>query len=239
VTAAEPTVSVVMPVRDGARHLAEALESVLAQVPSPLEVVVADDGSTDGSAAIAARAGPRVRVLSGPFGGAAAARNAGIAASRGDVVGFLDHDDLWTTGSLARRLATMARTPAVDVVLGLTQRVREESGSRVPLGPPAPEWSLGAALIARGAFERVGVLDATRRYDEDVDWFLRAREAHVPARLHPELVQLYRRHETNATRDRAGDVRAFFGVLRDSIARRRAADGSVRALPDWPARDAS
>jgi glycosyltransferase involved in cell wall biosynthesis len=232
-------VSVVVPVRDGAAYLEAALASVLEQDEPPLEVVVVDDGSRDESAAVAERAGPRVRLVRGRFGSAAAARNAGIEASTGDVLAFLDHDDLWTPGRLGPHLAALEREPAADVALGLTQRVRDEGGSLVPLGPPAAEMSLGAALVRRAAFERVGTLDESRRFDEDVDWFLRAREAGVPARLHARLVQLYRRHATNATNDRAQDVRAFFAVIRDSLARRRSADGSVRVLPDWPASDSA
>jgi glycosyltransferase involved in cell wall biosynthesis len=237
VKAAAPRVSVVVPVRNGAAYLAQALASVLGQVPAPFEVIVVDVGSTDDTAAIAARAGPPVRVLSGRFGGAAAARNAGVAVARGELLAFIDHDDLWVPGRLARQLETLARAPAVDLVLGLTQRVREVGGELVPLRPPAAEPSLGALLVLRSAFDRVGPLDETRPFDEDVDWFLRAREAGVPARLDRELAQVYRRHATNGTNHRAADIRAFFHCLRDSIARRRGEDGSVRALSGWPLDD--
>jgi glycosyltransferase involved in cell wall biosynthesis len=232
-----PTVSVIVPVRDGAAYLGDALASVLAQDVAPLEVIVVDDGSTDGSAAVAAAAGPSVRVLAGSFGGAAAARNAGVAAARGDLLAFVDHDDLWAPRRLARQVAALCRAPAVELVLGLTQRFRDEAGARVALGPPAPEPSFGAVLATRRAFELVGPLDAGRAFDEDVDWFLRAREARVPARLDRVLVQHYRRHATNATNRRAADVRAFFEAIRDSIARRRAPDGTVRSLVGWPAED--
>jgi glycosyltransferase involved in cell wall biosynthesis len=228
-------VSVVVPVKDGERFLGGALASVLGQSPAPDEVVVVLDRTTDGSAEVARRAGPRVRVLAGAFGGAAAARNAGVAASRGDLLAFVDHDDLWTPGRLARQRDLLDRAPAVDLVLGLTQRFRDEGGARETLGPPAAEPSLGAALVRRAALDLVGPFDETRAFDEDVDWFLRAREARVPARLDPSLAQLYRRHETNATNRRREDVRGFFAALRDSIARRRGPDGAVRALSGWPA----
>jgi glycosyltransferase involved in cell wall biosynthesis len=233
-----PTVSVVVPVRNGAAYLAAALSSVLEQLPPPDEVIVVDDGSTDDTAAIATRAGPAVRVHSGRFGGAAAARNAGVSVATGDLLAFIDHDDLWVPGRLARQLGALRRAPAVDLVLGLTQRVRDVGGQLVPLRPPAAEPSLGALLVRRSVFERVGPLDETRPFDEDVDWFLRAREACVPARLDNELAQIYRRHATNGTNHRAADIRAFFHCLRDSIARRRGEDGSVRALSGWPVDDA-
>ena len=231
-------VSVVVPVRNGAAFLAAALASVLHQDPPPAVVVVVDDGSTDESAVIAARAGASVRVLSGRFGGAAAARNAGIAAAKGGLLTFIDHDDLWVAGRLARQVEVLHRDPAVDFVLGLTQRVYDEGGALIPLGPPGPEPSLGAVLVRRAVFERVGPLDEARTFDEDVDWFLRAREARVPARLDRTLVQLYRRQANNGTNDRSSDVRAFFEVLRDSIARRRSADGAVRSLSGWPPEEA-
>lgn len=232
-------VSVVMPVKNGAAYLAAALESVCSQSCPPDEIIVADDGSTDDTARLASGFDARVRVISGPFGSAAAGRNAGVAAARGDVLAFLDHDDLWTAGRLERQLALLAREPAVELVLGQTQRVREHEGQLVPLGPPAAEPSLGALLVTRAAFERVGPLDETKTYDEDVDWFLRAREAGIPARADTELAQIYRRHATNATNARAADIRGFFTALRDSIARRRGEDGEVRSLSGWPLDDAS
>ena len=85
----------------------------------------------------------------------------------------------------------------------------------------------------------MGPLDETKTYDEDVDWFLRAREAGIPARADTELAQIYRRHATNATNARAADIRGFFTALRDSIARRRGEDGEVRSLSGWPLDDAS
>jgi glycosyltransferase involved in cell wall biosynthesis len=226
-------VSVVVPVRDGERFLAEALASVLRQDPPPLEVLVVLDRTTDGSAEVARAAGPRVRVLEGSFGSAAASRNAGVGAAKGGTLAFVDHDDLWTPGRLARQRALLARPPAADLVLGATQRFRDEGGTRAVLGPPAHEPSLGAGLFTRGVLARVGPFDEARAFDEDVDWFLRAREAGVVARLDPDLAQLYRRHETNATNRRRDDVRGFFSALRDSIARRRGGDGAVRPLAGW------
>ncbi len=107
-----PLVSVVTPVRDAAETLPETVASVLAQTRGDWEMLLVDDGSTDGSAALAERfaaADPRVRALrlDAPRG-TAAARNAGIAAARGRYIAFLDADDLWRPEKLARQLAFMA-----------------------------------------------------------------------------------------------------------------------------------
>jgi len=107
-----PLVSVITPVRDAADTLAETVASVRAQTRGDWEMLLIDDGSTDGSAALAAgvaAADPRIRAL--PLGaplGTAAARNRGIAAARGRYIAFLDADDLWRPEKLARQIAFMA-----------------------------------------------------------------------------------------------------------------------------------
>ncbi|MCE5247420.1 MAG: glycosyltransferase family A protein [Candidatus Polarisedimenticolia bacterium] len=111
-------VSVVVPVRDRAGVVASAVASALSQSPSPVEVVVVDDGSSDGSGAAAA-IDPRVRVISFPeAGGPSRARNAGIAAARGALVAFLDSDDVWLPGGLAARLEMFAANRDLVLVSG-------------------------------------------------------------------------------------------------------------------------
>jgi glycosyltransferase involved in cell wall biosynthesis len=101
-----PTISVVIPTYDRRALLMEAVESVRAQTFAGWELLVADDGSTDGSAdAVEALHDPRIRVLRLPHAGqAAAARNAGVRAARGEWVAFLDSDDVWAPHKLAVQL---------------------------------------------------------------------------------------------------------------------------------------
>ena len=89
----EPRVSVVSAVRNGERYLSEALESVMGQTLPPDEVLVIDDGSTDATADIARSCGARVMPRRGR--GVSDARNTGIAECRGDLIAFIDHDDVW------------------------------------------------------------------------------------------------------------------------------------------------
>src|SRR5689334_21141299 len=106
-----PLVTVVVPVYNTLPYVADALESALAQTHRELDVVVVDDGSTDGSSGVvvelAARE-PRIRVVRQPNAGLAAARNAGLAAAAGEYVAFLDSDDLWLPEKLERQLAVAA-----------------------------------------------------------------------------------------------------------------------------------
>jgi len=226
VSGLRPAVSVVVPVRDGEAFLAEALESVLRQEPAPLEVVVVDDGSTDGSRALAERFGPPVRVLSQRNAGPAAARNRGVEATGGEVLAFLDADDLWLPGKLRAQVGHLAEHPESDVVIGLTQPVRREPADD-PDGvwrPCAPVWLallLGCASIRRSAFDRVGPFAPELRLGEDVDWFLRAREKGLRIDSLPETVLLHRRHHTNVTGDEARRDAHLLTSLKRSLDRRR------------------
>jgi glycosyltransferase involved in cell wall biosynthesis len=112
----EPTVSVIIPTYNCAPYVAAAVESALAQTYRPLEVIVVDDGSTDGTAAVLRPYAGRIVALRQANGGAAAARNAGIGRARGEVLAFLDADDLWLPGKLERQVSVLRRHPKVDLV---------------------------------------------------------------------------------------------------------------------------
>src|SRR5262245_15990846 len=120
-----PCVSVVIPVHNAEPFLASTLESVVRQGHDALEIIVVDDGSTDGSAEIAKRSPAGVRYVCQPNMGPPAARNAGLRLATGDVITFLDADDLWTDGRLALQLRLLAQHPTVDIVAGRFQWVRQ------------------------------------------------------------------------------------------------------------------
>src|SRR5262245_55521841 len=105
-----PKVSVLLPVYNAERYLAETLDSALAQTHPNLEVIVIDDGSVDRSRAIAearAERDPRVRVITKTNGGVAAARNRAIAEASGDLIAPLDADDLWSATKIERQVKRM------------------------------------------------------------------------------------------------------------------------------------
>src|SRR5436190_9496549 len=93
-------ISCIVPVFNGDRYLAETLDSILAQTHRPIEIIVVDDGSTDGTSAIAAEYGEKIRYIRQENSGVASARNLGLQSARGDFIAFLDADDLWHAGKL-------------------------------------------------------------------------------------------------------------------------------------------
>ena len=118
------TVSVVIPTHDRGRVVVEAIESALAQTHPPLEVIVVDDGSTDDTAERVGRLrDARVRYLRRSHAGVSAARNAGIAAATGDLVAFLDSDDLWKPDKVEAEITALARYPSAGGVFSDLEKV--------------------------------------------------------------------------------------------------------------------
>ena len=217
--------SAIIPVHNGERFLAEAVESIQSQSHPNLEVLIVDDGSTDGTPGLAARLGPTVRCLRQEHQGPAAARNAGLRAARGEIIGFLDADDLWPAGRLDLMLPSLLHHPAVSIVVGRTRRVAETPGGAwVPIGEPAHfPFSIGAALYRRDVFEHVGLFDRSLRFGEDQDWFLRAREASISTLEIDQVTQVARRHGGSMTRGKTLLELNLVRVFKMSLDRRRTA----------------
>ena len=111
-------VSVVIPVYNRRSFILHAVRSACEQEPSPLEVLVVDDGSTDGSAEAVRTFAPLVKIIRQRHSGRSAARNAGIRAATGKFIAFLDSDDAWVPGKLARQLALFEQFPEAGMVAG-------------------------------------------------------------------------------------------------------------------------
>lgn len=231
-----PLVSVIIPVFNGEQFLAEAVESVLAQQYAPIEIIIVDDGSTDGTAAVVKSFPETVRYLSQANQGPAAARNRGIEQACGTLIAFADADDLWPTDKLELQLPFLTNDPAIDIVLGRIQQVRlsktDDGQTRAEhFDEPAFSSNLGSAVIRKSVFERVGLFDETMRYSEDVDWFMRARESGAAILTIDAVTLLYRQHEQNMTRGRTTTELNVLKALKRSLDRRRERDGVAEALP--------
>jgi glycosyltransferase involved in cell wall biosynthesis len=213
-----PTVSLVIPCFNAAPFLAAALESALAQTRRPDEIIVVDDGSTDGSAAIAATVDGPVRVLPTANLGIAAARNTGIAASSGTVVAFLDADDLWTPDSLESRLSFWGRRPELDYVFGSVACFDDATGA--PIGLPEPGRLAGSLLVRRGAFDTIGLFDTSLRTGETIDWIGRADAAGYRSAGTGTVALRRRVHASNTTRDSSQLHADYLKILRRNLTRR-------------------
>lgn len=226
---ASQLVSVIIPLFNGTRFLPEAIASITAQDHPAIEIILVDDGSTEDVVAAADALPVQVRLVHQHNMGPAAARNLGIRAASGEILAFLDVDDLWPAGKLSTCLAWLAAHPDTDLVIGRAQVFQHgPEGTRLPVGNPAeafPDY-IGAAVYRRRAFERTGLFDPMLRFGEDIDWFSRAQhKGTVVDRI--DLVTLeVRRHEQNMTKDRdVKDLRPL-RLLKNAIDQRRAMDPS-------------
>ncbi len=222
-----PLVSTVIAVYDGERFLAEAIDSVLAQTYEPVEVIVVDDGSADGSAGIAS-AYKQIRYIFQPHCGHPAALNAGIEASTGEFIAFLDADDLWMSEKLNLQIPYLMEHPDVGYTMALLRNF-VEPGAELPLRPTQDLLvsdevllTVGTLVARRDVFESVGLFDTDYVHGYDVDWFVRAKEAGVPMGIVRETCLLRRIHGRNMSFDREARKLAFATVLRSAIDRRRA-----------------
>jgi glycosyltransferase involved in cell wall biosynthesis len=230
--AATDGVSVVVPARDAERYIDQALRSILDQDPAPLEVIVADNGSTDRTAEIAADHAPAVTVLRLPrAGGPPTSRNAAIAASRGSLVAFLDADDIWEPGKLAAQLAALESDPGLGYVLG-HQRLLVEPGSELPpwarldaFDGESPCHLTSALLVRREVLEAVGPFSEESPHAETADWFLRAHELGVRGQILPRLVVRKRVHGGNISGDQAIARSGVLHAIKGSLDRRRSMGG--------------
>jgi glycosyltransferase involved in cell wall biosynthesis len=188
------------------RYVAAALDSVLTQSLRPHEIIVVDDGSTDGTAAVLSGFGARIRLIRQENHGPAHALNRAIAEATGDAFAFLDADDLWLAGKLRLQHDVLAGEPGLEAVFGhmrqfLSPELDPAAARRyaVPEGVQ-PGIHKNALLIRRSAFERIGRFDEALTVSDFVDWYARANVLGLRSRMLPDVVALRRHHAGNATR---------------------------------------
>lgn len=224
-----PLVSVIIPVYNGERYLADTLRSVLAQDYRPMEVLVIDDGSTDRSGEIA-RGFAEVRCLQQHNQGAAIARNVGIEHARGDLLAFLDADDSWMPNKLSLQVRYLLDHPETTFVLARQRIVLDE-------GVEKPSWlkeelltndSIGylpsTLLTRKSIFAQIGMFDPRAVPSEDAEWFFRAKDAGVPMGVVQEVLLEKRVHDSNLSHRTEASQARLLQMIRESVVRQRKRD---------------
>lgn len=230
---ADPLVSVIIPAWNNAPMAVEAVESALAQTYSRVEVVVVDDGSNDDTPQRLAAFGSRITLIRQAHKGPAVARNAGIRASHGEFVGFLDSDDLWMPEKVERCLPPLLADPDTGVVFTAVRIHETDSGRRYILpqyehdGWMARELFLecrgvntSTLLVRRKHLEQVGLFDEDFFRAQDWDLMVRLAEICRYARV-PDVLTERRLHPRNLSVTHR-DLYAKYNlmVLQKAVARR-------------------
>jgi glycosyltransferase involved in cell wall biosynthesis len=223
-----PLISVLIPVYNGEAYLAEAIDSVLTQSYRPIEVVVVDDGSDDGTDEIACGYGAEVRYERQPRAGNGAARNRAVSLARGDLFAFLDADDRLVPGSLDRLAGVLHDTPSLQAVYG---HVREfvspdiDAAALARLRPPV-DRAAGCLptnmLMRRDAFFEVGEFSTSLRVGVTVDWAARADERDFRRVLLDDVLFERRLHGSNNGIREREHRSSYVRVVKAALDRRRA-----------------
>jgi glycosyltransferase involved in cell wall biosynthesis len=208
--------SVIMPMYNCEPWIEEAVRSVLENADELLELIVVDDGSTDRSAEIVKSISGPVTLIQQENAGPSAARNVGMRAARGEIIGFLDADDIWVAGTPDERRVAIEH--GADVAFA---RVQVLTGNPPkPFSDPTHAASIPSIFLTRDAIDRVGELDESIVHGEDVDWVMRMKESGLRAEYVDQVAFEYRLRPGSLTRDREINRPAVVHRLRESLERR-------------------
>ncbi len=198
-----PLISIIIPTRNSARFLAEALDSVRAQTFGDYEIVLIDAASSDATPEIAGRY-EKVRLRQQGSTGLGGAWNEGIHAAHAEWIAFLDSDDLWAPHKLEMQAAYLGSHPEVEFVASRMRYFLSEGESLPPafgriglLGMDHAGYFPGSLLIRKRLFDLVGEFSDRLIIASDIDWFARVKDMNIPAHTLPETLFFKRLHPDN------------------------------------------
>lgn len=224
-------ISVVIPVFNGEAYIGGAIQSVLDQTLAAQEILVVDDGSSDGTAGVVGRYLPHVRYYRQANRGPGAARNVGIRETAGGLIAFLDADDVWLPEKLRLQKAALDEEASLDLVFCNMTQFRSPELSETAAAAlvcdetPQPSPLSSCMLARRTVFERTGPLREDLKA-EFVDWYLRVQEAGLKMRTLDDLLVKRRIHGGNFSLMNKDVRHEYLRSLKASLDRRRAREAA-------------
>lgn len=219
-----PLISVIIPAYNSEKFIAQVVDNVMSQNYPALELIIVDDGSTDGTRKAIEELTYDIRYFFQSNEGPASARNRGIRDASGEYIAFLDSDDLWPENNLNLLLNEFNENPELEIVRGHAQLFRNnEDGTREytgNLGEAFPDY-IGAGLYRRHVFAKVGLFDHEMRFGEDADWYNRARELNIMMKRLEAVTLMVRRHGGNMTEGKSMVELNALRVFKKIIDRKR------------------
>ena len=223
-----PLVSIIMPVKNGERYLAVAIDSVKKQTYSNYELIIVDDQSTDKTASIIqSYTNTNIHYILGKGQGSGAAYNTGINAANGELIAFLDYDDFWTENKLTIQVNYLNQHPEIEYVIAKMKSFLEPgcsipSGFREQLLEQDAIAPIPGTLVARKKlFETIGKFNSNLNTAEDVDWFARCQDAKIKMSIIDEVLLYKRVHSSNLSLNTTNNNQNLLKALRSSIQRKR------------------
>lgn len=205
-----PLVSCIVPVYNGERFLAETLASIFAQTYKPIELILIDDGSTDGTRAVVEPYRDRLQYIRQDQAGVAAATNHGIRTAQGEFISFLDADDLWLADKTEKQMNLLAAMPHAGASVTLIQnfwmeelRHEEIAMQNHRHAKPMPGYAFQSLLVRRAALDHVGLLDESLHQATKTAWFFQAQHLGIHIELLDEVLVKRRMHLASYSRNEA------------------------------------
>ncbi|MEA5496175.1 glycosyltransferase family A protein [Limnoraphis robusta] len=222
-----PRISVVIPAYNCDRYVAQAVESVLHQTYSSVEIIVIDDGSQDNTRQVLQPYSAQIRYVYQDNQGVSVARNHGIHLAQGEFVAFLDADDVFLPDKLAVQLAVFEANPKLGIVHSGWRRINQQGETLMDVQPweTVPELNLeswlrwkplgtmGTLMFRRNWLEEVGGFEPGLTHAEDVDLILRLALKGCEAEWLRQSTVCYRQHDQNTMRDGISQAKSINWVL--------------------------
>jgi len=214
-----PLISVIVPAYNSEKYIAETIKSLLRQEYEKLEVIVVNDGSTDATLDVLGQFGDRIRIISQENKGISIARNTGIRAAKGSIIGFLDHDDIWPDDHISLLLPHLLKDDKYDFVSGKFRYVKDYGMKSEQMSEAKVLWLVGVCLYKKSVFDKVGLFDESIHGGEDVDFYARLCESECNEGKINETTLFWRQHDSNTSNTENYFEKSAFNVVRNRLAR--------------------
>ncbi|MGN7613170.1 glycosyltransferase family 2 protein [Magnetococcales bacterium HHB-1] len=225
-----PAISCIVPAYNSASTIQRALLSILSQqvdarlkpVDPLLEIIVIDDGSTDNTASVVqtfALTHTQVRLISQDNSGSTAARNHGVRLAEGELIAFLDADDLWLPGKLQQQLIQFAMNPALEICFCHAQNISTDFQN---IGEPAAGYISSCMMVTSATLARLGSFNEQEEHSALLEWMIKAREKKIPEYLLSEvLVHRMLCEESLSHQGNQQSLSQHIQVIRQTLQRRK------------------
>lgn len=212
-------VSVIIPAFNAEKYISDTINSVLGQTYSYYEIIIINDGSTDGTEKIVKQFSNRIIYIKQRNKGISAARNAGIRKAKGEFIAFLDADDIWMPAKLEKQIDYLNSHPDVDVVFSLAQNTLNPKADTKPTKkfPVIPAYVPPNCLFRRKTIDTVGLFDEKINLGEFVDWYAKILSSGIKIGCVNSLLLLRRIHGENIGIRRKTDQIEYVRILKRKL----------------------
>lgn len=216
-----PLVSVIIPSYNREIFLNEAITSVLQDPYRPVQIIVVDDGSTDGTAAMIRKFSSEVEYIFQPNSGAASARNTGLTRAKGMYFAFLDSDDLWVNEKLMRQMNVLEEDDESHAVFGYIEEFYEPAPNSGQIPRILPGYNLGTMLIRAETFHTVGPFRTDLQLADAIEWLSRLLSMNVKTLLLSQVVYRRRIHGGNIGVEKRDQRIEYVRAIKSMLDRKR------------------